>query len=434
MTAGAGLLVALIGCESADDHADRAPDGAAAETSLVAFSEEVSGNLVFLDLASGDRRVLDGPGPFGSVSFAKDGARVSYVNADRDVFIATVDGQVQLLDDTGWYAPSLRWEIGGWLWYPEGSSTESSTVIVWPDAGTTRREGTTGFVRVAGSPVEPRLAFIDCGEGSPCPGDLIVERPDGSDRSELATGLVSKGVTFSPDGSHVVTAELRGDQVRAIARPINGGVDVDLGPGDDQMYLYGPPPGLSLFSPDGAEVLSVDGSRLLALRIDGSGQRTVAETGPTYPWHAGFTPAGEVLFMEEINTEDPPDDTPVFVYTTRVAAPDGSVRVLRELDPLCGISMISSTVASVSGDGSLLAYDCGIVQRISDGATVAELPSGGRPLGFTSGGQVVYLADTTLVLVGLDGSLLEVATTFGSENVDVFGLQAAYFGRGLAPP
>src|SRR4029078_12558800 len=119
------------------------------------------------------------------------------------------------------------------------------------------------------------------------------------------------------------------------------------------------------------------------LRLDGSGARIVAEPGPTYAWLAGFTPAGDVLFMQETNTEDPPDDTPEFAYTTRIVEANGAVRTLRELDPYCGIAMFSSTVAAVSRDGSLLAYDCGIVQRVSDGEIVAELSTGGRPLGFT---------------------------------------------------
>jgi len=106
--------------------------------------------------------------------------------------------------------------------------------------------------------------------------------------------------------------------------------------------------------------------------------------------------------------------------------PDGAVRTLRDLDPDCSIAMFSSTVATVSPDGQLLAYDCGIVQHIPDGEIIAELSTGGRPLGFTPDGGTLFLSGTTLALVGADGQTQDLGETFGLENRAVEGLQAAY--------
>lgn len=420
MRLAATSIIVLIGCGSS-------AGGDSGQLGSVAFSKSGTGELVVQEVAGGVPRSVDDTGPFGTISFSPDGTELSYVNGSREVFIATLNGDIRAVGETGWYMPSLQWEVGGWLWFPEGTSSRSSTIIVPPGSADSRQLGSPRYVPVAGSPVEPRLAFLECNETPPLSCDLVVERLDGSERVALATDIIAAGVQFTPDGTRVVIAEQRGDEFRAIARPTDGaGSDLDLGLADGTMYESGAPPGLSLFSPDGSELLSMDGSKLLALRLDGTGARPVAEPGPTHPWHAGFTPAGDVLFMQVTNTEDPPDDTPQFAYTIRLAEPNGTVRTLRDLDPHCSIAMSSSTVATVSSDGSLLAYDCGIVQRISDGEIIAELSSGGRPLGFTPDGGTLFLAGTRLVLVASDGQAQDLGETFGLENRDVEGLQAAY--------
>jgi hypothetical protein len=412
-------VVAAVGCGSSGG----AEPGA---LGLVAYSRSGGGELVVLDIARGAETVIDDAGPFGTLSFSRDGDEIAYVNSGREVFIASLEADVRAAGETGWYMANLRWEVGGWLWYPEGTNSRSFTIIVPPGSAAPRQLGTTRYVPVAGSPVESRLAFFKCSEAQPLVCDLIIERPDGSDRMVLASAVVAAGARFTPDGLRVVVAEQRDDGSRAISRRIDGaGGEIDLGPADGQMFESGPPPGLSLFSPDGSEILSLDGANLIALHLDGSGARTIAEPGPTRPWHAGFTPAGEVLFMQITNTEEPPDDTPEFAYTIRIAGVDGTVRTLRELDPACSIAMFSSSVATVSADGSLLAYDCGIVQRIADGAIVAELPAG-RPLGFTPDGSTLFLSGTTLHMVDQAGDFRELGETYGSESQDVEGLQAAY--------
>lgn len=394
----------------------------------MAFSRSRDGELVVQEIGGGTH-VVDRAGPFGTISFSPDGTELAYVDEKRQVFVATLDGEVRAVGGTGCFMPSLQWEVGGWFWYPEGSSARDSTTVVLPGSAGTRQLDADEFVRVAGSPTEPRLAYLDCAEALPqsCVSDLVIERPDGSDRVVLASGIAASGVVFSPDGGRIVVAEQRGDQFRAVARPVDGaGPDVDLGPASGQMYVYGPPPGLSLFSPDGEEILSMDGSALVALRLDGGGARTIADPGPTYAWHAGFTPAGDVLFMQVVNTEQPPDDTPEFAYTTRVVGADGKARTLRALDPECGIALYAPTVATVSADGALIAYDCGIVQRISDGEVIADLAALSRPLGFTPDGGTLFLVGTEILLVGEDGSSRTLGETFGAENQDVEGLQAAY--------
>lgn len=413
-------MIVLIGCGSSGDS----ESGRLGST---AFSQSATGELVVQEVEGGKPRRVDDGGPFGTLSFSPDGTELAYVNGSREVFIATLDGDVRAAGETGWYMPSLRWEAGGWLWYPQGTSTRSSTIIVPPGSADIRQLSSSRYVPVAGSPVEARLAFLDCDETQPLSCDLVTERPDGSERLVLASDIAGGGARFTPDGSRVVIAEWRGDELRAIARALDdAGSDIDLGLADAIMYDSGAPPGLSLFSPDGGEILSMDGPTLLALRLDGSGARTVAEVGPTHSWRGGFTPAGDVLFVQEINTEEPPDDTPELAYTTTIAGADGSVRVLRELDRDCSVAMFSSTVATVSRDGALLAYDCGLVQRISDGEIVAELGTAGRPLGFTPDGGTLFLAGTTIVLLGADGQTRDLGETFGLENRAVEGLQAAY--------
>lgn len=424
MRLGAIGVILLVGC-GLSGGADREPLG------VVAFSQGGDGDLVVKEVAGGDARVIDDAGPFGGIVFSLDGTEMAYANANREVFIATLDGDVRAVGGTGSYLPGLHWEVGGWLWYSAGAGSRHWTTIVLPGSATTRQVGSIESVRIAGSPVEPRLAYLDCLERAyPCLVDLVVERPDGSERVVLATGIVAEGVQFTPDGSRVITAEQRGDEYRAIARAIDGsGSAVDLGPTRRDMYTYGPDPGLSLFSPDGTEILSMDGTTLVALRLDGSGARTIAAVGQIYAWRAGFTPAGDVLYMKSTNTEQPPDDTPEFAYTTRIVDTEGTVRTLRELDPACTIALVSFTAATVSSDTSLLAYECGIVQRISDGKIVAELGSGGSPLGFTPGGGVLYLAylmagePPPIVLVRGSEPPQRVGDTFGYE----IGRPAAFF-------
>jgi hypothetical protein len=398
---------------------------------MIAYSAVGSGALTLLDLGSGQERVLDDGGPFGTISFSPDGTEIAYVNSEREVFVVSTDGERRAVGETKNYMPYVQWGHGGWLWYATGRESDVYSAVVPAGATEPRQVGTGRTVRINGSPVEARLAYADCDVDLPFGCTEVSEDPDGSNRVVLATDTDASGGHYSPDGSRIVFAEAEGDQVRVIARSSGGGGPaIDLGPGDDQMLEYGVPPGLGLFSPDGTEVLSLEGTKLIALRMDGSGQRTIADPGPTYPWHAGFTPSGDVLFKQEINTESPPDDTPEIAYTTIVADADGSLRTLLELDPVCSFAFFSSAIATVSGDGGVLAYDCGLVQRISDGSIVARFEAGGRPLGFTSDGGTIFVSGTSVVLVNVGGGTMPLAETHSDENREVEGLLAAYFHDG----
>jgi hypothetical protein len=394
------------------------------QVGLIAFSEEGTGALVIRDIAMDDDRIIDVAGPFDSISFSTHGALIAYANRNREVFVSDLSGgAIHSVGDTGSYIPALNWEPDDLLWYPTNASSSSvDTVLVARDFDV---RIISGAARISGSPTGDLVAYLDCSDSassSACAGEIQVERADGSGGSQLAAVAEASGVRFSPDGSQVLAAERWDGQLRIVARPIeSGGVGLDLGPADRSLLEYGALRSLSLFSPNGLEVLSADQKGLVALSLDGGGGRSIAPLADSISWFAGFTPLDDVLVTFKINIDESQDDTPIVAYNNVVVSRSGDVTTLLEDDRYCNAAR-----GTVSTDGTLLAYDCGKIQRVDDATLLRELSVGGRCIGFTPDNEAIYVVDEEILLVSTTSDRVEtLARTVAAVTTD--GTTAAYF-------
>jgi hypothetical protein len=229
-------------------------------------------------------------------------------------------------------------------------------MVVAPGASMARTVGEMEVKKLVPSPTEARFAYTECTAPpttGPCPMRLVVEDVDGTDSQVIveAVGIVILG--FTPDGGSLVTYEGSNLMVRNLA---TGGA-VDLGPAEARLATRAPLDGISLISPDASEVLTVRAGALVALRLDGSGERTILAEAPE---SAGFTAAGAVIYVIEIDLD--PSDVRVTSYNLWIDD-GGTQRALREDSRACNPAFASTT-------GAYVAWPC------QDGVTVFSLPDG----------------------------------------------------------
>lgn len=381
-------------------------------TGTVALAAAGTGALAVVDVRTGDTRTLvDSGGPFGSIAVAVDGSAVAYSRSDigvldREVLItdlAAADTR-SIFPSTGQFMPSFNWLRSGWMWYPFASGFAFQTALVGPGRTDARLIGGRSFARVDESPDGELIAYADCVEQvqGRCLDDLVVEAPDGGNRTVLSSGLSISPPRFTPDGNAVAYAATAGAELRLMLQPIGGGAAIDLGPVmGTTLYEYDSIPGGSVFAPDGSEILAYRGGGLVAIALDGSGARSIT---PQYAHSAAFTATGDVVYELAINTEDPPDDTPMFEYSSFVVTGDGASSALRQNDLSCGLTRISPS-------GALVSYGCpGLPIHRIDGSLVREA-EGSLLLGFDATETGVVIADQ------IAGVIRYVPVNGGSERV-----------------
>lgn len=145
----------------------------------------------------------------------------------------------------------------------------------------------------------------------------------------------------------------------------------------------------------------------MALALDGSGARPLV-MGPAH--RAGFTPDGTLVYELLVNTDDPPDDTPVFEYSSFAMTPSGDTVSLRRDDSSCDVSLVAPS-------GRYVAYRCaeGPLHRI-DGSHVLDTGAS-YPLGFDRDERGLVVADYAsgeLRYVTMDGDTRVLASFFSS--------------------
>lgn len=355
MLRAALALVALAACDAADGPG------------LLAFSEADTGALVVVAIPSGERtHTLSPPGAPGALALSPDRARIAYavepVLGDRRVLVGELaTDQHREVGVTGELTPAFTWGAGGWFFYGTVIDDVNGTAIVDGDAGPAR--ALPGAFLASGSelasPTEPRIVYVQHDDAMDGDRQLVSERADGSQRRVLATAAEIIPVAFTPDGERVLAYEARADGLHLVARAVASGAEVDLGPaqpigGNHELPRRGPPP----VSADGREVLTLRGGALVALRVDGLGARAIADVAPRY---AGFTGAGDVVFVVERNLSD--DDVPDYHHDLHLEHA-GTVTAL-ELDRRGWCEP-----PTVAADGGRLAWAC------SEVLSIIALPGG----------------------------------------------------------
>lgn len=384
---------------------------------LVAISAAGTGDVQIVDVGTGDTTTLtSGDGPFGSLALSLDGSAVAYARGvlgvlDRQVFVADVrTGDTRtIFPSTGQFMPSFHWLRSGWLWYPFASGFAFQTALLGAGQTDARLIGGRDYAWPHESPDGSLITYPDCPEQvqGRCVNDLVVEGPDGSGRVVLASGAAISSSHFTPDGNHVVYAAQSEGELRLWAQPISGGAATDLGAVRSSALLeYDAMAGGSIFSPAGTEVLAFREAGLVAVSLDGSGDRPIT---PEFPTVAACNARGELLYELEVNTEVPPDDTPEFEYSSFIVDSQGATRPLRQADRSCRLSRVSAS-------GDFVSYEwCGFAPiHGRDGSLVIETP-GNFILGFDAAESGVVVANTSTTevsYVSLDGATTRVLASF----------------------
>lgn len=387
----ATLLAVLFALSACGDDPSPPP-------SILAYTEADTGRLVVHELGVGERASVTPAGPAGSLSVSPGGLEVAYgvvrSATDHAVFVAdTATGAArEITPGAGATLPDLRWKGPDWFIFRAADATTSAAMVVAPGASAARplSPRMVDYGRETGSPTELALVYSECssGDGLSCPRQLVVEQVDGSGRRVITTADRFAPVAYTADGARIIVHELRGNQIRLVARDLVGDGMVDLGPSDPSLEDRYPVSGLSRLSPDGTEVLTLRAGALLAVKVDGSGERTIAQAEPI---RAGFTDAGDVVY------ESARGDFPDFTMDAYVAHGDTTVTLGADVDGCFPVA--------VAPGGKRLAWSC------ATGTTVYGLPGGEvvwtdpqlvtvEPLGFGAADRGLVTAQETMATGG----------------------------------
>lgn len=387
--------------------------GQPGELGHLAYSEAGTGTVMVIDVATGAKHsVSDGNGPHGSLSMSPDGKSIAFTynhseQLKRDVFVADIgSGEVRAITPgTGQFMPDLRWLRSGWLWYPYTQQNLFLRAAVGPQMTEARTVGGASTGALAESPVDTQIAYVD---GASPQQFLVVEEPNGASRHLYPVRPSSRHTIFTPDGKHLVFAREAGLWLVSLETELL----VDLGPANDTRFSSGIE-GTSIFSPDGTEILVRRGQQLVAVKLDASSERVIASRAAD----GGFTSHGDIVYADFINTEDPPDDTPEFVYSAFVVNSNGRAQALFEQSPDCGVSRVSESGAFI---GVTCRHDDRTQVFQTDGTLTFESDAGGL-VGFDELETGVVLHGSVFVYATLDGNTtrpLAGTETYGGTSVE----------------
>lgn len=398
LLAGLALIVAA-GCggggEGARDAAGgdsvHAPDASVRGTlGRVAFSEADTGALVVVDVETGARveRTFAQGAP-GWISLEPSGGHIAFsLGADRNVFVAdSASGEaIGVTPPTGIFVPTFWWGVGGWFTYvrqaggpaPElrlatVAGGESSVIAQWWPAVPSVTDDSYVVSRCTSVP-----------SSGYCPAELVF----GHGLDPAASRVVTSGpwmriVEWIEARGEVVGYEPSGETWLLVVIDVETGARRELGSYSPVLEENGFGLGLSDLSPDGAELLTYDGTDIVAVRLDGTGSRPIAEGLPA---RVGFTSRGDLIIERTTNVGS--GDVVQYLYDLFVVR-DGEVVQMVDHVRYC------SWPAHVAPDGGTVAWSCEGGTKIfslPDGALVAEHP-GGDILGFTPDGTGIVATE-----------------------------------------
>ena len=232
---------------------------------------------------------------FGSYDVSPDGSRIAWLRSlDVTVDVPARELMVSRLDDgsTRLVVPAAAdpaAQYGMPVWSPDGRSVAYETWTAGPDGGYGVRSGiavvdvdtravrqvsSRGGATVADlswSPDGQWLAFIGQPDGVPIPppdaeaegpdprsaGDVFVVRADGTDERNLTSSAAfEQGTTWAPDGTRLgYLSSEHGDNYRLTILAMDG-------PTPTRGPAHGPVSAFMVWSPDGQQLLWVDGAPL----------------------------------------------------------------------------------------------------------------------------------------------------------------------------
>lgn len=367
-------------------------DGVRAPGSLgrLAFSEAETGLLVILDVATGARNEIDPLlGAPGGIALQPDGPHIAFATqtdgVNRHVMIGHTETLAvrEITPMPGGSSSYFTWGRGGWFTFDRYGSAGPGTWLATTDSTEVRLLDGEFPPALLASPIDATLVHSVCTgavpPGDACPAELVLEDAAGTMRRVIATGFGFSPIAFVDDGASIAVYEERDGVTHLVVHDLTAArPSRDLGAFGLPFWRWEHGRGLSVVSPDGAEILTTHGASprgadLVVVPLDGGAPRTIASD---FVERAGFTAAGDVLWEHTVN-HTPGSDTPDLEY--RLFLTRGGTDVeLRVGERDCW-------PADVSSSGLLTAWSCGnsmLIFALDEPALLEDLPGGGLVVGF----------------------------------------------------
>jgi hypothetical protein len=205
----------------------------------------------------------------------------------------------------------------------------------------------------------------------------------------------------------LLTTELKGEERHLFRRPLGAAEALDLG----KVELYPDPFVLGdVVSADAQEALIRRDREIVAIKLDGTGQRTIVSDDRST---AAFLSGHDVLYVEGKNLMPPEQDVPEYVFALGLLR--GEQRVALADHAECSITLLSRSkrlVVRACHDGVHI-YSLDAARELRAIAHAATMESWLMPVGFddNDAGLVVAIGTDTstsnaqheLRFLGLDG-------------------------------
>jgi Tol biopolymer transport system component len=229
------------------------------------------------------RRLTSAPGPQFDPSFSPDGSLIAYRDSRHGI---NEDDEIWVMDRDGGHARNLTRDHGNdWspAWSPDGAtiafaSTRSGSLELWTmasDGSNPRRVSSSPAEYPSWSPDGSRIAFSLVTAGAVQIG--IVRRGGRDERIVTALTENSELPAWSPDGTLIAFSRgFEGHRTIWTMKPDGAEAHAITEAGSDDVA--------PAWSPDGRYIVFARRQRLMIMRADGSGVRSLGLSGSLPAW------------------------------------------------------------------------------------------------------------------------------------------------------
>ena len=229
------------------------------------------------------RRLTSTPGPQFDPSFSPDGSLIAYRDSRHAI---NEDDEIWVMDRDGGHARNLTRDHGNdWspAWSPDGAtiafaSTRSGSLELWTmasDGSNPRRLSSSPAEYPSWSPDGSRIAFSLVTAGAVQIG--IVRRGGRGEHIVTPVTENSELPAWSPDGTLIAFSRgFEGHRTIWTMKPDGAQAHAITEPGSDDVA--------PAWSPDGRYIVFARRQRLMIMRADGSGLRSLGLSGSLPAW------------------------------------------------------------------------------------------------------------------------------------------------------
>ena len=369
-------------------------------TGTVVYSA-FDGHIAVVDVASGTSTDLD-LGMFGGVAISPDARYVSYIGLDNLPKINDRKGNVTPLASTNGCFGSGTWRTNNALTYCVISNVGLGMVGLMPRPGAPARQLSTNTLGFSNDGA--RIAYVENLDPSTSLGNLVVENVDGAERTVLLEGIQVGSLSFLPDDSGLVFDQFPNvDPFAPILQVVSFADHTRRTLGN--ATLVQELPGGSRISPNGHEVLALDGSKLVGFDLTTGAARTYTVADPSIGQRAAvYLDDGRVLIGRDMSVFE----GDAGISTQQLMITDGTdSKIVQSTDNT------QCSVVSLSRDVRQIGVTCSVPAVLDFSGAVVLGKKGQAMVGLSSDGNGLITIDELgfLVFTSTDGSSRQLAET-----------------------